>query len=118
MSDLSTERLEHESAAHAGGGGRSEENRGLGFRPAFFDFASQKVYLSRFADGRLAPIHLLDGLPEEVIVDRSATGRVLRVRASLVSGFERNGLFYSRKAAARAVAALRGHARRARSSVA
>jgi len=101
------QRLARENEAFRGSGGRSEENRDYGFRPAFFDYASQKVYLSRFADGKLAPMHILDGLPEEVVVDRTPTGRVLRTRASLVAGFERNGMFYTRKAAARAVAALR-----------
>ncbi len=52
-------------------------------------------------------MHLLDGLPDEVVVDRARSGRVLRTRASLVAGFERKGMFYTRKAAARAVAALR-----------
>jgi hypothetical protein len=100
-------RLARENELYRGTGGRSETNRDYGFRPAFFDYASQRLYLSRFADGRFAPLHLLEGLPEEVIVDRAPNGRVLSVRASLVSGFERNGLFYTRKAAARAVAALR-----------
>lgn len=100
-------RLARENELYRGTGGMSEGNRDYGFRPAFFDYASQRLYLSRFADGRLAPLHLLEGLPEEVVVDRAPNGRVLSVRASLVSGFERNGLFYTRKAAARAVAALR-----------
>ena len=100
-------RLARDNELYRGTGGRSDENRDYGFRPAFFDYASQTVYLSRFADGKLAPMHILDGLPEEVVVDRTPTGRVLRTRASLVAGFERNGMFYTRKAAARAVAALR-----------
>jgi hypothetical protein len=32
------------------------------------------VYLSRFADGRLAPVHLLDGLPDSVVLARGACG--------------------------------------------
>jgi hypothetical protein len=96
--------LRKENATHAGTGGRSEENRNLGFRPAFFDFATQTTYLSRFANGRPAPFHILDGLPEEVVVDRSANGRVISAKATLISGFERNGFFYTRTAAARAAA--------------
>lgn len=105
---MNEQRLEEENLAHVGTGGRSQENSDVGFHPAFFDYASQKLYLSRFRDGRIAPVHLLEGLPEEVIVDRAPCGRVLAARASLVAGFERNGLFYTRKAAARAVAAIRG----------
>ncbi len=101
------QRLAQQNESYRGSGGRSEENRDYGFRPAFFDYASQRLYLSRFADGKPAPMHLLDGLPDDVVVDRAASGRVLRTRASLVAGFERKGMFYTRKAAARAVAALR-----------
>ena len=108
MKELTIEqRLARENERWQGSGGRSDENREFGFRPAFFDYASQKLYLSRFPDGRPAPLHLVDGLPDEVVVDRAPGGRVLSVRASLVSGFERNGMFYTRKAAARALAALR-----------
>ena len=101
---LSEAVLKQENAAHAGTGGRSEGNRGLGFRPAFLDFATQTLYLSRFADGRLAPFHLLDGLPDAVVVDRLACGRVTATKATLISGFERNGYFYTRSAARRAAA--------------
>lgn len=94
--------IRKENVAFTGTGGRSEENRNLGFRPAFFDFATQTIYLSRFANGRPAPFHMLDGLPEEVVVDRSPSGRVISAKATLISGFERNGFFYTRSAAARA----------------
>lgn len=94
--------LREENLAYLGTGGRSQENSGLGFRPAFFDFATQKIYPSRFADGRPAPFHLLDGLPDEVIADRAPSGRVTQTRPTLISGFERNGFFYTRTAAARA----------------
>ncbi|HXZ49887.1 MAG TPA: hypothetical protein VEG27_12745 [Usitatibacter sp.] len=110
---MSKQRLEEENDLHVGTGGRSQENADVGFRPAFFDYASQKLYFSRFIDGRLAPVHMLDGLPEEVVVDRAPDGRVIRARASLVSGFERNGYFYTRKAAARAVAAIKARRRSA-----
>ena len=96
--------LRQENSVHAGSGGRSEENASLGFRPAFYDFATQKIYLSRFPDGRLAPCHLLDGLPDEIVVDRAPSGRVTAVKATVISGFVRNGYFFTRTAAARAVA--------------
>ena len=99
---MNEELLRQENAAHLGTGGRSEENAALGFEPAFYDFATQQVYRSCFADGRPAPFHILDGLPEEVIVDRMASGRVTSIKATLISGFLRNGYFYTRTAAARA----------------
>jgi hypothetical protein len=96
--------LRRENVVHTGTGGRSEDNAGLGFKPAFLDFATQTIYPSRFADGRLAPFHLLDGLPEEVVIDRARNGRVVAAKATLISGFVRNGFFYTRTAAARAAA--------------
>jgi hypothetical protein len=100
---MSVLRLEIENLLFDGTGGRSQENSSLGFRAAFFDFDTCTIYLSRFADGRVAPMHLMDGLPTEVVVERSpATGRVLSAKASLISGFERNGFFYTRVAAIRA----------------
>ena len=101
---MNAELLRRENVVHTGTGGRSEENAGLGFKPAFLDFATQIIYPSRFADGRLAPFHLLDGLPEEVVIDRTPNGRVIAAKATLISGFVRNGFFYTRTAAARAAA--------------
>ena len=101
---FSKERLHQENAVHAGTGGVSRGNAGLGFRPAFLDFSTLTIYPSRFANGRPAPFHMLDGLPDEVVIDRLPTGRVIAAKASLISGFERGGFFFTRQAAARAVA--------------
>jgi len=107
MKPLSAERLQDENQAQVAPGGRSEENYGLGFRPAFLDFETQTVYPCRFANGMPAPFHVLDGLPDEVIVDRAATGRAVTAKATLISGFVRNGYFYTRTAAAKAAAEWR-----------
>jgi hypothetical protein len=96
--------LKQENDQHAATGGRSQDNSGLGFHPAFLDTATCAIYLSRFADGRAAPFHLLDGLPDEVVLVRSVAGRVVAAKGTLVCGFERNGFFYTRAAAARAAA--------------
>lgn len=50
----------------------------LGFRPAFLDFATMTIYPSELA------------------------ARVMGARATLLPGYERNGFFYTRSAAARA----------------
>jgi hypothetical protein len=95
--------LRAQSDAYRGTGGCSEENGDCGFRPAFRDDDSGIIYRARFLDGRLAPFHLLDGLPDEVVVTRTETGRVIAVKGSLVSGFVRLGRFYTRDEAAAAV---------------
>jgi hypothetical protein len=85
-----------ETANYRGTGGVSENNRGLAFQPAFVDRETGTVHLSRYPDGRLAPCHLLDGLPAEVVLARNEQGRVMRVKASLVSGFVHGERFYTR----------------------
>lgn len=86
-----------------GTGGMSEENRGFGFLPAFRDASTGRVYLSRFADGRIAPMHLLEGLPPELVVQRAGSGRVTAVRNSVTAGFVKAGQFYTRSQAADAL---------------
>lgn len=99
---LNDQALQQENRAHRGTGGVSAGNAGLGFKPAFYDFATNTIHPSRFANGNPAPCHLLDGLPDEVVAIRSNTGRVVAAKATLISGFERNGFFYTRTAAAKA----------------
>jgi hypothetical protein len=100
---LTTETLRRQNLAFVGSGGISRENRSVGFRPAFHDLASGRTALARFADGRPAPMHLLDGLPEEWVVQRDASGRVCAIRDSVIAGFVRNGRFYTREQAAAAL---------------
>ncbi len=97
--------LARENACFHGSGGVSDGNRAFGFRPAFLDTQTRIVYLSCFANGEPAPCHLLDGLPDELVVTREAGGRVTEVKPTLVSGFVLDGCFYDREAAARKVAA-------------
>lgn len=98
--------LKRENVSFHGTGGVSAGNRSYGFRPAFLDSHTDVVYLSRFADGQPAPFHLLDGLPDEVVLSRNPFGRVAAVKDSIVSGFVLDGHFYSREEAARKVAEL------------
>jgi hypothetical protein len=98
--ELSQEVLKGENRKFFGTGARSEENRSLGFRPAFMDAETGIVYLACFSDGRPAPFHLLDGLPDEIVLNRSALGRVVSVKGSVVSGFVLDRTFYTREEAA------------------
>lgn len=102
MKPMNAQQLKAENEAHADTPGVSRANRHLGFLPAFLDTCTMQVHESRFADGRPAPFHLLDGLPDALVLRRSPMGRVLSAKPSLVSGFVRNGFFYTRAAAARA----------------
>lgn len=98
--NLNRRLLRQENERYAGSGGISQENRGLGFRPAFRDSSTGIVYPSCFADGRPAPFHLLDGLPDDLVLQRSDCGRVLAAKPDLTSGFVFCGRFYTRDEAA------------------
>jgi hypothetical protein len=58
----------------------SAETRSFGLAPALVDLETRRVFASCFQDGRPAPIHLLEGLPDDLVVQRSATGRVVAVK--------------------------------------
>jgi hypothetical protein len=101
---LSSNRLRKENLAYDGTGGVSKGNRTAGFIPAFRDSATGRVEPSRLADGRLAPMHLLVGLPPEWVVARGNGDEVLAIKATVIAGFLRAGAFYTRAQAAQVVA--------------
>jgi hypothetical protein len=100
---LTTTTLKQENRIFAGTGGVSHGNHHCRFQPAFRDMATGRTELARFANGRPAPIHLLDGLPDEWVVEHDQAGRVRAVIHSVVSGFVRDGTFYTREQAAAAL---------------
>lgn len=100
---LSPAALRHQNRIYRGSGGRSQENRVQGFAPAFLDTETGIVYPACFADGRRAPMHLLDGLPDELVVERRESGSVSRVKATVIAGFTGRCRFFTRAQAARAL---------------
>jgi hypothetical protein len=92
--------LKAENGEYRDTAGVSEKNRRQGFYPAFWDGRTGAVHLSRFADGRLAPVHVLDGLPSELVAKRLQSGRVVAAVDSVVAGFVRQDRFYTRREAA------------------
>jgi len=98
---MNPQTLQHENRHYQGTRGVSQNNHSLGFRPAFLDTETGTIHLSRFANHCLAPIHVLDGLPDTLIDARDAAGRVASTKDWVVSGFERSGCFYTREEALR-----------------
>jgi hypothetical protein len=96
--------LRDENILYANTRGISQRNRSGGFCPGYLNRASGECVLSRFSDGCPAPVHVLDGLPESWVIRRDADGRVVEASPELVSGFIRDGVFYTRDEAIRAVA--------------
>ena len=91
---------ERDNRRFHGNPGVSDECRVHGFKPAFIDRETGAIYLSRYTDGRLAPLHLLEGLPDEVVKKRQPDGTIASVKQSLQSGFVKSGEFYTREQAA------------------
>jgi hypothetical protein len=104
---LSPRELDQQNARFGGTAGVSAVNRALGFRPAFRDRRSGAVHLSRFADGRPAPMHLMDGLPAELVAHRTRSGEVAALAPSVVAGFVLGESFFTRQQAADFVATTR-----------
>jgi hypothetical protein len=100
---LTEQQLQRENQIYRGTGGRSQENRGYRFRPAFLDIETGEIYESCFKDGHPAPCHVLDGLPHDVVIAWTSAGRVAAVKSSVISGFVRGGCFYTREQAAQEV---------------
>lgn len=103
---LTEKHIDNESRAFRGTGATSVESCSYGFRPAFLDTQTGIVYTCRYADGRLAPMHLLDGLPPELVVARTPSGRVTAVKGSLIAGFIRHEQFYNREEAVKQIMEL------------
>lgn len=101
---LSNQTLKQQNHMFEKTGGISSGNSCEGFIPAFKDNTSGAIFLSRFADGKIAPLHVLDGLPEELVAERGTNKEVLAVKGCVISGFMRSGLFYTREQAAEIVA--------------
>lgn len=100
---LSQRLLRRQNRVYRGTGGVSQHNRRSGFVPAYYDVRSGRAVVSCFADGKPAPVHVLDGLPAEWVETRDAKGRVTKARTGVVAGFLRDGIFFTREAAAQAV---------------
>ena len=95
--------LHRQNTVFRGSGGVSPENQGYGFVPAFLDQETGTVYPAQFADGRPAPMHLLDGLPDEIVVSRHASGHIQALKPSVIAGFLRRKRFFTREQTARAL---------------
>lgn len=96
--------LRQENRRFQGTGGVSRNNRDAGFKPAFKDDITGDVYLCQHADGRPSSVHILDGLPSELVLQCCASGRPIAVKPTLVSGFTKGDQFFTREQVAQLLA--------------
>ncbi|MGD2118257.1 MAG: hypothetical protein PVG66_07860 [Chromatiales bacterium] len=88
--------LAEENSQYQDTAGISQNNSSNGFVPAFYNQITDEVVLSRFADGRDAPIHLIEGLPASWISQFNDDGIPMEAYATVTAGFFKNGRFYTR----------------------
>jgi hypothetical protein len=97
---LNAQTLHRQNLAFAGTNGVSQNNRRQRFLPAFRDEDTGRVELARFPNGKLAPAHLIVGLPEVWATARAADGSILALKGSITAGFVRDDTFFTREEAA------------------
>ncbi len=97
---MTVKTLYHQNLAFAGTTGVSRRNRRRGFCPGFLDRETGSVYVSCKADGSPAPVHLLDGLPDELVLTRTDSGQISAIKGTVIAGFIMDGQFYTREQAA------------------
>jgi hypothetical protein len=88
--------LNKEVAKYRGTGGISTEAKANKFKPAFKDQETGKIYPSTTESGKPAGVHLLEGLPEDVVTTRHEDGEIDGVKDSIISGFIKDGKFFTR----------------------
>lgn len=94
---MNNKTLRFENLAFAGTRGVSKNNAKSGFAPAFLHCESGRIVISRTKGGQPAPFHLIDWLPEEWAESTREDGSIKKLIPEIVSGFSRNGQFYTRE---------------------
>ncbi|VAW81288.1 hypothetical protein MNBD_GAMMA12-1498 [hydrothermal vent metagenome] len=69
------------------------------FIPAYYDTQTDTVYLSRYKNGSVAPVHVLDSIPKELLsqsaANKSSTNND-ELSQKVIVGFVFNNKFYTR----------------------
>lgn len=94
---MNTQVLQKENRAYADTCGISQNNRILGFVPAFKQLSSGRVELARMQNGSPAPMHMINWLPAEWAASRSVDGTISCLIPGIIAGFVRDGVFYTRE---------------------
>ena len=73
--------------------GQSDDQYVSVFIPAYYDTKTDTVYLSRYKNGSVAPVHVLDSIPDELMRQDAHSGELSR---QVIVGFVFNDKFYTR----------------------
>lgn len=91
--------LAMENEVYVGTRGVSE-NSDAEFRPAFLSELTGRIELAKQRDGAHAPCHFISRLPREWAAEFNDDGSIKNLKNSIISGFEIDGVFYTRDEAA------------------
>lgn len=94
--------LSQENQAYCDTQGVSQNNWRSGFIPAFQDTRTGRIRFSRDRKGEIARLHIISWLPREWAQRIDEQGEVTCLKTSIVAGFVRDGVFYTREEAANA----------------
>lgn len=89
--------LRRENDDFQGTPGVSENNRHARFQPAFQDLSTGHVEVSRLKTGEPAAVHIISFLPMDWAEIMDGDGHILALKPDVVSGFVRDGVFYTRE---------------------
>ena len=87
--------LEMENREFQGTKGISQ-NTDVGFSPAFLDKTTGQIELARFKNGKPATFHCISWLPDEWATSFNEQGAIDSLKPGVISGFESDGVFYTR----------------------
>lgn len=85
----------HRIKAQLGTGSGVFSDTCFGFMPAFRNIHNKETHLSVYDGGHPSVVHLLDGLPDKWIDEKSGDGRPVSLKAGIIAGFMRQGRFYT-----------------------
>jgi len=97
--DVNYEKLDNRPDIPSVPGSTSNETEKPDFIPAYYDTETDTVYLSRFSNGTVAPVHVLDRIPRELLQQ----GESDELSGKVVVGFVLNDRFYTREQALEAL---------------
>ena len=99
---MNRQSLLDQNANFKGTMGVSLKNGSSGFIPAFRDESTGRVELARFRNGQVAPMHVIAGLPADWATGYDEDGDVSAVKTTIVAGFVRDEVFFTRDEACEA----------------
>lgn len=92
---ISTIALEKQQKTYQKISGTNISDLCVGFIPAFRDLSTNETHLSITPEGRVSPIHLIDGLPLDWVTEWDLEGYPKSLKSGIIAGFFRGENFFT-----------------------